>query len=179
MALTKTFIWAAVLVMLASLLACRSGVPQEQHDQLASELEATKSELQLARQELDSGESQLQTLTTQMGENQRHIERLEGQVTDLQDKLREVQVLANQRERTQKAVSAYLDVALGVLEILGREPSIDEMAKLSSLLLKLEDETYEDLTTRLLRTTDPREAQVAFGSWLFYTFQGASAALEE
>ena len=137
----RILVLATVLVALSSVVACSSGVSQEEYDGLAGQLA--------------DAESQLQTLTTRIEEI--------GQQSD--DSLAEARSLVGQRGRSNQRASAYLEVALAVLNFGGggEESVIDEMAKLSSPLAKIgsEDAAYEDLTTRLLRSTDTDEIQQA------------------
>ena len=167
MANIRPFIVAVVLVTSVALLACSSGVPQEEYDEISSLLVAT--------------ESKVETLTTKFEQAQQRVEELEAMEADMQEKLKETQTLSGQRGSKQKKASAYLEVALAVFNFEGASSDIDEVAKLSAPLVKLgvQDATYQDLTTRMLRATDPREAQRLYGAWLFYTFDAALDALKD
>jgi len=169
----RNLVLATVLVALSSLLACTSGVSQEEYDGLAGQLADARSQLEESRRKLVDTETQLQTLTTQMEEASQQSEESLGQARSL----------AGQRGSSNRRASAYLEVALAVFNFGGEseESVIDEVAKVSSPLSKLgvEDAVYEDLTTRLLRSTDPREIQQLWTAWLFYTFEAASEALKE
>ena len=72
---------------------------------------------------------------------------------------------------------AYMDVAMSTLTLESVDPGseLENVAELSKPLVKLgqENPAYEDLTLRLLRATDPDQAQHIFWTWLFYYLHGS------
>ncbi len=174
---TKTVSLVGILLLaLLMLTACRSGVPQEEYDDLASRLAATESQLEAARSEIGA-------LNTQAEDAQRRIATLETQADESQSALMDARALAGQRNGRLLRGTAYMDVAIATLTLgsIGPDTEIEEVAELSAPLVRLreEDSTYQTLTLRLLRATDPEQAQSTFWAWLFHTLGQTKAALDE
>ena len=166
----------ALLLTLTLLTACSSGVPQEEYDDLATRLEAAESQLADARSEIDA-------LKTRVEDAQGRIDTLEMEASESQDSLYDARSLAGRRGSRLMHGIAYMDVAMTTLT-MGSVPSgteLEKVAELSKPLVKLgqENPAYEDLTLRLLRATDPDQAQRIFWTWLFYTLEQTRAALDE
>ena len=166
----------AILLALTMLTACRSGVPQEEYDDLASRLTATESQLADARSEIDA-------LKTSVEDAQGRIDTLETEAAESQDSLNDARSLAGQRGSKLMHGIAYMDVAMATLTMGSVDPGaeLEKVAELSKPLVKLgqENPAYEDLTLRFLRATDPEQAQRVFWTWLFYTLEQTRAALDE
>ena len=166
----------ALFLILTMLTACRSGVPQEEYDDLASRLAATESQLADARSEIDA-------LKTEIEDAQGRIDTLEMEASESQDSLYDARSLGGRRGSRLMHGIAYMDVAMTTLT-MGSVPSgteLEKVAELSKPLVKLgqENPAYEDLTLRLLRATDPEQSQRLFWTWLFYTLEQTRAALDE
>ena len=158
------------------LTACNSGVPQEEYDDLASRLAATESQLVDARSEIDD-------LKDHVEDAQGRIDTLEAEAAESQDSLYDARSLAGRRGSMLLHGIAYMDVAMATLTMGSAEPGkeLEEVTELSKPLVKLgqENPAYEDLTLRLLRATDPDQAQRIFWTWLFYTLEQTRMALDE
>ena len=173
----RTVAAGGVLILaLAVLTACRSSVPQEEYDDLAARLEATESQLADARSEID-------VLKTKIEDAQGRIDTLETEAAESQDSLNDARSLAGQRGSKLMHGIAYMDVAMITLTMGSVDPGaeLEKVAELSKPLVKLgqENPAYEDLTLRLLRATDPEQAQRIFWTWLFYTLEQTRMALDE
>ncbi len=166
----------ALLLAMAMLTACGSGIPQEEYDDLASRLAATESQLADARSEIDA-------LETRIEGAQGRIDTLEAEAEESQDGLYDARSLAGRRGSRLAHGVAFMDVAMATLTIGSVDPGteLEKVAELSKPLVKLGEENpaYEDLTIRLLRATDPDQAQRLFWTWLFYTLEQTRAALDE
>ena len=166
----------AILLTLTMLTACESGIPQEEYDDLASRLAATELQLEDARSEIDA-------LKTQVEDARGRIDTLEAEAAESQDSLYDARSLAGRRGSRLLHGIAYMDVAMSTLTMGSAEPGteLEKVAELSKPLVKLgqENPAYEDLTLRLLRATDPDQAQRIFWTWLFYTLEQTRMALDE
>ena len=166
----------ALFLILTMLTACRSGVPQEDYDDLSARLAATESQLADARSEIDA-------LNTRNEDAQRRIDTLEAEATESQSGLTDARALAGQRGSRLMHGVAYMDVAMATLTLgsIDAGTELESVAELSKPLVKLgqENPAYEDLTLRFLRATDPEQAQRVFWTWLFYTLEQTRAALDE
>ena len=174
---TRTFAAVgAILLALTMLTACRSGVPQEEYDDLASRLAATESQLADARSEIDA-------LKTKIEDAQGRIDTLETDASESQSSLSDARALAGQRLSRLMHGVAFMDVAMTTLTMGSVDPGaeLEKVAELSKPLVKLgqENPAYEDLTLRFLRATDPEQAQRIFWTWLFYTLEQTRMALDE
>lgn len=165
------------------LMACRSGVPQEEYDDLASRLATTESQLADARAELADAGAEIDALKSRAEDAQERIGTLETEAGESQDSLYDARSLAGRRGSRLMHGIAYMDVAMSTLTIGSVEPGaeLEKVTELSKPLVKLgqENPAYEDLTLRLLRATDPDQAQRIFWTWLFYTLEQTRMALDE
>ena len=173
----------ALLLALTMLTACRSGVPQEEYDDLASKLATTESQLANARAELAEAGAEIDALKGRVEDSQERIGTLETEAGESQDSPYDARSLAGRRGSRLMHGIAYMDVAMATLTMGSVEPGaeLEKVTELSKPLVKLgqENPAYEDLTLRLLRATDPNQAQRIFWTWLFYTLEQTRMALDE
>ena len=95
------------------LTACRSGVPQEEYDDLASRLASTESQLSDARAEMAA-------LNTRIEDAQQRIDTLEEEDAESQSSLSDARGLAGRRGSRLMHGIAYMDVAMATLTMGGR-----------------------------------------------------------
>ena len=175
-----------VVFILASvgLTACQSGVPQEQYDQLASNLESSQQSASSLRSAVTQLQETRGKAADQLEQAQAEVALLQAEIVRLQEERDQIEAgLEQQGEQFVQVLQAldqrraialdYLQAFRGFTLIVqqGREPTAEEATALLDTIARLGDVEFRDLFEAMVTAQTPLEAQTVAAAWLEYTLE--------